>query len=296
MTDLTLSVDAASLDAEEVFTILMHHFGSTNVEKGRARFQRQDIWVDVEIDKRGRIRRIRPGSRVTVDEIAAIRREIEEALVSGQIPVAGQSVGFCSTPVMGFYKYRDNFQILPVPSKAPRPDVMMADHPFLLQYKYIWSPDIPVRYQRREHQARVYFRLLDLLSGMRIYGGPRSVHHAWITLAAEDNSGLASKWLPLGYTHPGLAREIEGFSDMSGSEPVAFFPADHRFARPRVTGDPLVLPDDIELALDIALSLRGEDRERFNRALIYLEHAKSVGSESRSLAYIALVMAIEALT
>ncbi len=199
MTDLTLSVDVASLDTEEVLTILMHHFGSATMGKGRATFQRQDVWVDVEIDKRGRISRIRPASRVTVDEIAAIRREIEEALVSGQTLVVGQAVGFCSTPVMGFYRYRDNFQILPVPNGAPRPDVMMADHPFLIQYKYTWSPDIPVRHQRRGHQARAYFRLLDLLSGVRIYGGPRSVHHAWIILSAEDPSGLASKWLQLGY-------------------------------------------------------------------------------------------------
>lgn len=61
------------------------------------------------------------------------------------------------------------------------------------------------------------------------------------------------------------------------------------------TGDPLALPDNIETALDLAFGLQGDNRERFERALIYLEHGKSVRDESRSLAYIAFVMAIEAL-
>jgi hypothetical protein len=295
MADLKLSVDVATLDTEEVFTVLMQHFGTSSMESGRARFGRLDNWIDVEVSKSGRIRAIRHGSRVTVDELTAIRREIDEALVIGQVPAVGQRVGFCLTPIMSFYKYCDKFLIMPVPSGAPRPDVRVADHPFLFQYAYIWSPNIPVRYQRREHQARAYFRLLDLLSRMRIYGGPQAVHHAWIMLTSEDPSGFSPRWLQLGYTYPGLALEIDGFSDTSGLEPMTFFPARDEFAHPRLMGDPLMLPDDIERNLDIGFSLGREDLGRFNRALIFLEHAKSVGSESRSLAYISLVMAIEAL-
>jgi len=73
---------------------------------------------------------------------------------------------------------------------------------------------------------------------------------------------------------------------------MEFVPPGQRFAHP---GDSLALPDNIMPALDLAFGLRDEDRERLDRALIFFEQGKSVWRESRSLSYIAHVIAIEAL-
>ena len=297
MTNLRLSVDVSSLDTEEVLMVLAEHFGSASMGEGRISFQRQDSSADVEISRRGRVVRIWLGPRMTHDEEDTIQRKLEGALIEGQHTVVGQHVGFCSHRVKGYYRYREELQIMPVPDEAPRSDVRLADHPFLLQHTYTWSPEHMVRNRRRLDQARFSLRLLDLLSGARIHGGSRVARHEWVMPGpVQDPSRWKSEWRQLGYIYsPGFPAEIECFSDMTDHEPLVFVPTEQHFARPGVTGDPLELPDDIETALDLAFDLRGEDRERFQRALIYLEHAKSVLEESRSLAYIALVMAIEAL-
>ncbi len=295
MTDLTLSVRFDELDMDEVLEVLASHFGFGRMEPGEVRFWRGAAGVDVEVSRRGRIARIRLWPGVTSDEVDAIRNEVEDALVVNQTPTAAQYVGFCSRPVTNCYRYRGKFQILPVPNGAPLPNVKIADHPFLLQYWYNWSSHLSVSARRRLEQAQKYLRLLDLLSGTRIHGGPRYIQHAWVWPPMEEPDDRASRWAQLGYNYPGLTHEIQGLSDMAGCQPVRFVPAAYHFAHLGVTGESLALPDDVERALDLAFGLGAHDRKRLERALIYLGHAKSVWYESQSLSYVGHVMAIEAL-
>src|ERR1017187_7864237 len=74
----------------------------------------------------------------TLDEtkLAEVKTRIATAFQSTEEPKIGNLVLFAPLPVTGAFRYREDFQILPVPDEAPRPTYLAADHPFLLQFSY----------------------------------------------------------------------------------------------------------------------------------------------------------------
>jgi hypothetical protein len=53
----------------------------------------------------------------------------------GRTPTVWRVVLFASLPVKGTFRYRDRWQIRPVPDDAPKPSFAMAPHPFVLELK-----------------------------------------------------------------------------------------------------------------------------------------------------------------
>src|SRR6266404_9902279 len=87
--------------------------------------------------KGGRLQEVRP-------ELDLSQSAIEELCDTIYRDYVGDiGIGFCQTVVFshhltvkGAWRYRDVFQILPIPSTAPRPPFSYAGHPFLLEYTF----------------------------------------------------------------------------------------------------------------------------------------------------------------
>lgn len=286
------------VDQEELLVILLEHFNRAEWRGNRLRFHRADSpeqYLEVAFDDGDLIAAIELTPEVAVDR-ETIRGRVENALVRDQYPALGQRVGFCSQQVSGCFRYRDSFQLVPVPRDAPRPTFLMADHPFLLQFSYTASPQMTIRHMRADRQARQYFRLLNLLVSARIHQGGRYGRWFWVLHADANPEDWTCAWEQRGYTYRGNSGEIPEYSSGVDFVPIELRPAaDYHTTAFGAVGDALVLPDDIGASLDAAIGLRSDDWARFQRAIAYYDLAQTVSWDSNSLAYIALVTAVEAL-
>jgi len=78
---------------------------------------------------------------LTEQDIETVRAELHRNYLETAGAGIGQTVLLVSGPMKGWWGYRDRFRIMPVSPEAPRPDYLIADHPFLLEFTYNRSPD-----------------------------------------------------------------------------------------------------------------------------------------------------------
>jgi len=108
----------------------------------------------VLIYKGSKIVAIEPGSAFDKVEWAQVSEEIEKSLLTGPVKV-GREYSFCSFRVVGSWRGdRSGVQILPPPDDAPRADVEMAEHPFILEFPIQASDFWPVTNHRRMREHR----------------------------------------------------------------------------------------------------------------------------------------------
>jgi hypothetical protein len=129
---------------------------------------------------------------LTEQDLRTVRAEMHRKYVESAGTGIGQNVLLVSGPMEGRWGYRDRFQIIPVPPEAPRPDFLMAAHPFLLEFTYNRSPDPAVSRRRWQREGyRISLVLSSLLRSITWYP-PTAVgnlNHAWIQLPESGHSG-----------------------------------------------------------------------------------------------------------
>ena len=125
------------VDSQELLQVLLSYFGHAEGNKPRGyRYKKtgKDFFLDIQIDAAERIGKISLSHGFPNEELDRIESKIKETLINNQNLRIGQVVGFSSERVEGCFRYKDLFQIIPVPYNAPKPKVMVADHPFILQF------------------------------------------------------------------------------------------------------------------------------------------------------------------
>lgn len=286
---------------EELLDVFLNHFHAAATTSTGIRFQSKEVagghYLDTAFGRHGEIADITLGPGFPEGEIADLRGKVSRALLEDQHPAVGQRVGFCSRPVRGHFRYRDRLQFLPVPDGAPQPPAMIADHPFLLQFSYTWSPEMTIRHKRADRVARDLFKLLNLLSDSRIHGEPRYGEFFWALHAQGDPATWTSAWEQSGYYYPQLSGEVKEYSDPTPHEAIELRPAREYYGHGRTAGGGILsLPDDLDRSLDIALVLADDEtRTRLFRSVSYLDHAEAIWAHSSSLSFIGLVVAVESL-
>ena len=125
---------ASEVDHGELTEILLHHFKTAIQQTDNEVLypgHSTEYAVRLIYGRRG-LKAIMPGPRLTDEDIKTIRRSVKEELLAPSGERVGSRILFAAVPVEGFCRYRDRFQIIPVPPDAPRPNVLMADHPFII--------------------------------------------------------------------------------------------------------------------------------------------------------------------
>jgi hypothetical protein len=231
-----------------------------------------------------------------LDEIQAkaLSDQVSSTLLENQTQLVGQSLCFSQhDAVQGVYRYKDIFQVFPIPAEAPHAPMIAADHPFVLQFKYLSCSDATINGHRRTEKAVKLTRILNTLCGSAVFPSARYVQHFWgICPDKEFTCRLTQE----GYGYPGFAPELKEFSASNELPAIQLFPAATYYDINFFSGDYAVtLPDSIEKYLDKVLSLKDEHAKRFEIASTWFSQVNGLWPQSSSSALIAVVSAIEAL-
>jgi hypothetical protein len=203
------------VDDTEFAGLLSEHFHSAHqVSLKETVFpgHEKDYSVKLTYDKEVRLTRVSRGPRLTDSEVDLITERIRSELLTSTGTQAGREILFADVPVKGHFRYGSMFQILSVPKGAPQPRFDLAEHPFLLEFRFNTSTNLRLRSVRRSVQGR---QLQLLLTGLLV-GPVRWLDHVarvyWVTLPLRPGAEWKTADCHQGYTYPGLNFEVDDFS------------------------------------------------------------------------------------
>ena len=212
-------------------------------------------------------------------------KRVEEELISNQQAISGCDVTFSPFPVPGFWRSEQlGIQIRPVPQSAPRPDFAIGEHPFLIDFPTVSSSSTIVAHRRRAKVARDLALILNLLITGHVELISRQVGFVWAYVRDGDTS--SSQYVQTGYDiGPGFLPFSDTLPDVSGEplELIAHGEYCDDLTKGIEVGRPLILPISLEESLLRWLALEGENRERFVRALYWLNVSRQQWSTAHSL-------------
>lgn len=285
------------VDLWELMNVLLHHFSlAQNPTPFITKYQREDNPHSLELITKedGQIEKVIFSDGFPREQLEQIDQKIKDALLTTDQQI-GADILFCRERITGYFRYKDIFQIIPVPDNAPMPEVGFRDYPFLLQFKYTKSNDGVIDYSRRRKKAVIYTRLLNLLVNQRVRLLRNNAQAYWTLNVTESPIKMSSSYRQEGYTFEGLSLVPANFTEMSGIDEIEKVPFQKYYTNKGVTSDPLKIPDNIERSLDRIFSLTSQDYDRFFRACTWYEKGQLIWEESSSSSFVAMVSAIEAL-
>jgi len=245
----------------------------------------------------GSLASIEPGPKLTTDDIETIKCKIATDILAAAGTHVGRALLFSAVPVVGYFKYRDVIQILPVPPEAPQHQSfsIMGGHPFLLEFRFPSSPNPMIRMTRRMVRQRELELLLAGLLEYSIRGlGPVRFH--WVLQPHDRPDQWSSVCLQEGYTWPGASFEADDFTRAETLPRVTEVDFSTYYRQFGISFNQVFeVPKDLALLLDRFFALPKGDRDRFLRSCFWLRHSHAVHHYSRSAAFTALISAVEAL-
>lgn len=283
------------VDHAELMQILLEFFGHGQYSDiNTFRFYKQDnkkIYLEILISKKGEIIKF-PNYNITSEEIGLIKQTIKEKLIESKEIIIGQCIIYCHTEeVTGYFKYKDLFQILPIPSNAPRANFKrQARNPFLLQLKYKSSPSICVDNFRKMYLTFQYVHLLNLFLNFHILLESDYTDFYWI-LDKDNSARLAQSY----YNFNGFKQKINCYTDTSSMRSIELISAKKYYSSDLHLCESLTIPHNLEQSFNLALNLSELDKDKFYRACAWLYNADEIWNQSSSSALISLVTAIECL-
>jgi hypothetical protein len=197
--------------------------------------------------------------------------------------------------VSGWFRFQDIFQFFPLPSDAPRPQFLLADHPFILEFKYQSSSSASISIQREQRIGREIELICSALLFPKVWSIGSQTQYRWTFEITADGNPI-SKFRQEGYVWRDAIIETNDFSQPGDLSSIAIVDNQTYYSRRGLSpGQDLDIPEDFVPLLTVFWRLTPADRDRALRASYWFQHAKLVSSVSSSAAFIALVSAVEAL-
>jgi hypothetical protein len=243
-----------------------------------------------------RIRDIIAGPGLTTADVDFLESQVASELLGPSKTDVASTVMFSASPVQGWFRYRDSFQILPAPEGAPRPHFLLADHPFILQFEFPACSNPFIHSMRMtERRRQLSLVLAGLLAGS-VKSLVGSATHHWVISAPSSGEVPRAGYMQEGYWWPGLFTGSKGFKsteDMAGLQQIPAVKYYFRFGiEPASVFD---IPDNFVALLDQFGALSAGLKDQFLRACYWCDFSNSVIQRSRSAAFMSLVSAVEAL-
>jgi hypothetical protein len=295
--NLLAELRPAGVRQEEFLEVLTRHI-QTSVHESETRYvlypANPPHELRVKFDKHGALSGVFAMPALSADKLERIRLDVFEEFVQTTEVGVGREVFFSSHPVEGCWCHRDQVHILPVPPHAPRAPMLVADHPFLIEYTYRATSSDQINGHRRNRQASTLQKVLNSVLASRIrwigHSAVGTLSHRW-SLVSQDPWEV--EYVQEFYQYLDTA-PYNTFSE-TGSLPeiAAVAPNDYYRERNRLTGAPLDLPSDLGDTLDQFFGLEEVQQDRFLHASYWLSQANQ--TTSFSLMLLAAVQAIEVL-
>jgi hypothetical protein len=299
--DLLESLYARDADQFEFEQLLLTHFGngaSAVPEEIEYRHQGDvQAALILHYSEDGVLGRIERGPGLLAADVPDLQRKIREVLLAPTAERIGVRVLFAAPPIKRWFRFKNEFQIVPAPSEAPRPEFLMGDHPVMLEVPFRTTSDPQIRLLRRMRRERE----IELLCGALFLGlkgsiGQNTRHHWVLATNPASGSDWASRYCQGAYVWPGQVSERDSFSSVEGVPAATRIVADKYYALHGASVDrDFEVPDSIDALLAAFFSSSRQDQDHFLRAAFWFQHAQRSFSVSQSAAYTALVSAIEAL-
>lgn len=194
-------------------------------------------------------------------------------------------------PVKGFYRNNDfNFQIIEIPEESPKPDDIMDDHPFILQYPYYKSGYGPIDSIRREKAANSWESFcINLFDGMIT---KQTKNKRWVWGIDEDGKSWTKQAQDGYYIDNEHVTDENGFF-ISKNSPIELVAPEKYYNTYRSIGTEFQLPSNISYLIENYYNLSSVDKEVFLRAAYWLLQSATI--KSSSLSYTALAFSLESL-
>jgi hypothetical protein len=254
-----------------------------------------DEWALTLQYGQGKIVRAVAGPAMTSEIEHRARTAIEQALLTSASRAVCRWTLFSGRAVEGCWRYRDQFQIVPAPPEAPRPTVLMADHPFVLDFVFEDSAEGRIRQLRYIRRAADLTLVLNLLLRSRISSPSMRPRHHWVLVWPAEHPQPDTVWAQEGYWIPGFKFLVEDFPDVADVPSLGEVAAETYYDLWAGSSDYLTIPAELASLLDTFSGLNGDDRERFLRACFWYHIASTVWDYSQSLYVTSLVNAVECL-
>jgi hypothetical protein len=300
--NLFTTLRANEIDATDLSDIAFWHFHSAQdispneIIFGGSGGTTQYALKFVYKDKK--LRQIHAGPTLTAEDIAAVQAKIALELSQGRPPRVATQVLFSRIAVDGVWKYRDVFQVLPIPNGSPRGHSLFGGNPFLVQFAFIPSSEPTLYASRRFAQAQRICLLLNALLKTDISMLRNPAFH-WVRLPEDSGaSRIAFCQEMYDYSKSGNFPDSGSFASVDGTAPLTAIEPREYYTRTITVNDPgqtLEIPSNLELLLDRFHSSTALDQDRFLRACFWLRHAQDVFGDSTSAGFTALVRAIESI-
>ncbi len=237
---------------------------------------------------------VEAGPAFDVDEWQQISEEIEKSILAGPTKV-GRDYVFSSFRVPGSWRgEHSGVQILPPPSNAPRPQVEMAEHPFILEFSIKASDDWPITNHRRLREHRKLTLLLNVLLAGHTSLQPRQSKHFWASVPRADD-GNEIKWVQQFFFAKLGDTVIDELSPPATQQLEEVEPGEY-YTSVGHDGKGLRVPADLDQSIVLYLQLRPTNRAKFDRATFWIDVASHLWTISVSSSFAALVSAVESLT
>jgi hypothetical protein len=248
--------------------------------------------VDVHFTKDGTIQSLQ--AHLDASGQKALASFLSLVFVDSKSESIGRQICFSlHDQVKGVYRHKDRFQIMPVPPDAPHAPMIVADHPFVLEFKYRACPDRYVDSHRRSETAAQLVRTLNIFCNTPISTASIFTRFFW---GRPAGAAYACEWIQEGYGYPGFYSISDEFSNAECISPISLFPADAYYSPGYFPGDyALSLPSSIGEFLEMAFQLEEHDARAFAIAGIWLAQVNELWPRAQSAGLVAVVSAIEAL-
>lgn len=244
------------------------------------------------------ISKVEPGPAFDAEQWARLSSDIDTLLHTAPSKV-GRNIAFSGFRVTGWWRGEQSAaQILPPPAGAPTVPYEMGEHPFILEFPLHADSAFTVTNFRRLREHRNLARLLNVLltGGVRCETG--QPEHVWAinVNAIGSEPHPRSAWLQRSYFGADFGQIITDSLSTPIGESMEVVAPEQYYARVGHDGRPLNVPSDLDESICRYRALSHEYRDRFNRALFWLDIASRHWASSMSSSFAALVTAIEALT
>lgn len=290
--NLLSEVGPADLDHSELLRVLQDHYrvssaSGRDVLEFPAGAQHQ---LRVRLEN-GRIRSILKGPDFDAEDFKGLIALVRERIVDSPGSVVGREILMASLPIgngMAFPAL--DLQISPPPDNAPRPGVIYAEHPFVLEFRMPRGGDGFITNQRRLATATEWGLVLNALLRLQVRVPTPRASHYWAYRPEENRS----EWLQELYFVDGWSAYAEDFQPA----PSPFQTVDHSEyyesdIRPGAERDEVILPKSLPDLLSNFARLEPTSRQLYLRAATWIQISDRVWETSPSSWFRSRVSAIE---
>ena len=290
--DLFRRLTAFKLDVADIEEVISWHFGHTSFHDDRVEFAHgSDRFAQPALtlffDKNQKLRDAAGGPGLRENDIAEIEGGLEAVTITSKLFRIQRHV-FSDVQITGAYRYRDEFQIVPVHADAPKPRELYGKWPFNLEFNYLGTEHIAIDDRRSAAATSKLISLINAIAHAHIFPIPRSTEKDWVMIPSGG-----SYYAQIGYSHP--LPPGAGDTETKDIPQIRRIPASAYYHGDVDDLRGFTLPDDFDEMLDNYHAMGESERDAFDVAAHWYGRYPELANISASAGLVALVTALEAL-